>query len=191
MPRIGIVHGVGIVHVLLLAALSAAASGCRTTDAYTAERATVGAGVGVYMDREEAKLREQLRGTGVSVTRIGDSITLDLPGHVTFKTDSADLNAAIFGVLDSVVRVAKEYDQTIIEAAGHTDSIGSEEYNHEFSERRARAVADYLRSHGIRADRLRTVGFGELRPIAGNDTAEGRVLNRRVELTFAPIRRER
>lgn len=147
-----------------------------------------GAGIGAYMDRQEAKLREQLRGTGVSVTRVGDNITLNMPGNITFKTDSADLNASFFRVLDSVALVAKEYDRTIIEAAGHTDSTGSEQYNQQLSERRAATVAEYLRNRGIAADRLITVGAGETRPIASNDTAEGRAQNRRVELTFAPIR---
>jgi outer membrane protein OmpA-like peptidoglycan-associated protein len=147
-----------------------------------------GAGIGAYMDRQEAKLREQLRGTGVSVTRVGDNITLNMPGHVTFQTDSADLNASFFRVLDSVALVAKEFDKTIIESAGHTDSTGSEQYNQQLSERRAGTVAQYLRSRGIAADRLITVGVGEMRPIASNDTAAGRAQNRRVELTFAPIR---
>ena len=147
-----------------------------------------GAGIGAYMDRQEAKLREQLRGTGVSVPRVGDNITLNMPGHVTFQTDSADLNASFFRVLDSVALVAKEFDKTIIESAGHTDSTGSEQYNQQLSERRAGTVAQYLRSRGIAADRLITVGVGEMRPIASNDTAAGRAQNRRVELTFAPIR---
>lgn len=147
-----------------------------------------GAGIGNYMDRQEAKLREQLRGTGVSVTRVGDNVTLNMPGNITFRTDSADLNASFFSVLDSVVLVAKEYDKTLIEVAGHTDSTGSEQYNQQLSERRAETVAAYLRNRGIRADRLITVGAGEMRPIASNDTAEGRAQNRRVELTFAPIR---
>ncbi|MGD9598071.1 MAG: OmpA family protein [Steroidobacteraceae bacterium] len=150
-----------------------------------------GAGIGAYMDREEAKLREQLRGTGVSVTRVGDNITLNMPGNITFRTDSADLNASFFGVLDSVALVAKEYDKTLIEAAGHTDSTGSEDYNQDLSGRRARTVTGYLRSRGIRADRLIAVGVGEMRPMAGNDSVEGRARNRRVELTFAPIRQPR
>ncbi len=147
-----------------------------------------GAGIGVYMDRQEAKLREQLRGTGVSVTRVGDNVTLNMPGNITFKTDSSDLNPSFFRVLDSVALVAKEYDKTLVEVAGHTDSTGSEEYNQQLSERRAGTVAEYLRSRGILADRLITVGAGEARPIATNDTAGGRAQNRRVELTFAPIR---
>lgn len=147
-----------------------------------------GAGIGAYMDRQEAKLREQLRGTGVSVTRVGDNVTLNMPGNITFRTDSSDLNPSFFRVLDSVALVAKEFDKTLVEVAGHTDSTGSEAYNQQLSERRAGTVAEYLRTRGILADRLITVGAGEARPIASNETAEGRALNRRVELTFAPIR---
>ncbi len=94
-------------------------------------------------------------------------------------------------MLDSVALVAKEYDKTLIEAAGHTDSTGSEDYNQDLSGRRARTVTGYLRSRGIRADRLIAVGVGEMRPMAGNDSVEGRARNRRVELTFAPIRQPR
>lgn len=160
------------------------------------ERALIGAGigglagtgVGVYMDRQEAKLREQLRGTGVSVTRMGDNITLNMPSNITFKTDSSDLNPSFFRVLDSVVLVLKEYDKTIVEVAGHTDSTGSDAYNQTLSEQRAATVGEYLQSKQIVADRVITVGAGETRPVATNDTPEGRAQNRRVELTLAPIR---
>ncbi len=159
------------------------------------ERALIGAGVGAlaggsvgyYMDVQEAKLRQQLQGTGVSVTRIGDNITLNMPGNVTFKTDSYDLNAGFFKVLDSVGLVLKEYDKTLIEVAGHTDSTGAAEYNQALSERRAQTVATYLAGKGLMEQRIITIGAGEMRPVATNDTAEGRQLNRRVELTLAPI----
>ena len=159
------------------------------------ERALIGAGVGAlaggsvgyYMDVQEAKLRQQLQGTGVSVTRIGDNITLNMPGNVTFKTDSYDLNAGFFKVLDSVGLVLKEYDKTLIEVAGHTDSTGAAEYNQGLSERRAQTVATYLAGKGLMEQRIITIGVGETRPVATNDTAEGRQLNRRVELTLAPI----
>lgn len=147
-----------------------------------------GAGVGVYMDKQEAKLREQLRGTGVSVTRIGDNITLNMPGNITFKTDSSDLQPNFFRVLDSVVLVVKEYNKTLIEVAGHTDSTGSDTYNQALSERRANTVGEYFGSRNILADRIITIGAGETRPVASNDTTDGRALNRRVEITLAPIR---
>jgi len=159
------------------------------------ENALIGAGVGAiaggsvgyYMDVQEAKLRQQLEGTGVSVTRMGDNITLNMPGNVTFATNSADLNAQFFNVLDGVSMVLKEYEKTVVEVAGHTDSTGSDQYNQALSERRAQTVSNYLANRGILATRLITVGAGESRPIATNDTPEGRSLNRRVEITIVPV----
>ena len=158
-------------------------------------RALIGAGigalgggaVGAYMDRQAEELRQQLRGTGVSVTRDGDNIILNMPGHVTFGFDSADLRSDFFEVLDSVAVVAKEYDQTMIEVAGHTDSTGAAEYNQRLSERRAQTVGRYLNNRGVEEMRMVAVGFGEERPIASNETEEGRQQNRRVEITFLPI----
>lgn len=149
--------------------------------------AIAGGGVGYYMDVQEAKLRQRLEGTGVSVTRIGDNITLNMPGNVTFKTDSSDLNGNFFSVLDSVGLVLKEYEKTIIEVAGHTDNTGEDAYNQALSERRARTVAQYLTSKGVMDQRIITIGAGETRPVANNSTPEGRQANRRVELTLAPI----
>ena len=159
------------------------------------QRALIGAGVGAlaggaignYQDRQEAELRAQLAGTGVSVTRIGDNITLNMPGNVTFATDSSDLSPAFFEVLNSVSKVLKEFDQTVIEVAGHTDSTGSEAYNQALSERRASSVAQYFTAKNISAQRLITVGMGEARPVADNGTAEGRQANRRVEITMVPL----
>jgi outer membrane protein OmpA-like peptidoglycan-associated protein len=149
--------------------------------------ALAGAGIGYYMDRQEAKLRAELEGTGVSVTRIGDNITLNMPGNVTFATDSSDLNAQFFDVLNSVGTVLSEFDQTVVEVAGHTDSTGTEAYNQSLSERRATTVSHYLQQQGVMGERLITVGMGELRPVADNGTAGGRQLNRRVEITMVPV----
>ncbi|HLT89398.1 MAG TPA: OmpA family protein [Woeseiaceae bacterium] len=149
--------------------------------------ALAGGAVGHYMDRQEAKLRAELQGSGVSVTRIGDNITLNMPGNVTFRTDSSDLSPAFFDVLNSVAKVMKEFDKTVVEVAGHTDSTGSDAYNQGLSERRAAAVAQYLTSQGIDRQRLITVGMGESMPVADNATAEGRAANRRVEITMVPV----
>ena len=111
--------------------------------------ALAGAGVGTYMDRQEAKLREELERTGVSVTRDGDNITLNMPGNITFATNSADLNANFYDVLNSVSTVLAEFDQTVIEIAGHTDSTGTEEYNQQLSARRA-SVGGGLPRHAER-----------------------------------------
>jgi outer membrane protein OmpA-like peptidoglycan-associated protein len=149
--------------------------------------ALAGAGVGAYQDRQEAKLRAELDSTGVSVTRIGDNITLNMPGNVTFATNSADLNANFFEVLNSVSLIVNEFNQTVIEVAGHTDSTGADAYNQMLSERRANAVAAYLGTRSVRTDRVITVGMGEGRPVATNDTDAGRQQNRRVELTLVPL----
>ncbi len=149
--------------------------------------ALAGGSIGYYMDRQEEKLRAELEGTGVSVTRIGDNITLNMPGNVTFATDSSDLNPDFFDVLSSIGKVLTEFDQTIVEVAGHTDSSGSEAYNQSLSERRSSSVSHYLQVQGIAGQRMISVGMGELRPIAINDTASGRQVNRRVEITMVPI----
>ncbi len=149
--------------------------------------ALAGGSVGYYMDKEEMKLRQELEGTGVSVTRDGDNITLNLPGNVTFATNSADLNAGFYDVLNSVGQVLSEFDKTVIEVAGHTDSTGSDVYNQTLSERRASSVAAYLRSQQVIPERLITVGLGEAHPVADNSTVDGRQANRRVELTLVPL----
>jgi outer membrane protein OmpA-like peptidoglycan-associated protein len=149
--------------------------------------ALAGGGVGYYMDVQEAKLRQKMAATGVTVTRNGDNITLNMPGNITFALNSADLNAQFFSVLDGVAMVLKEYDKTVIEVAGHTDSTGSDQYNQQLSERRARSVAQYLISQGVKPERIITVGAGEAYPIASNDTEAGRAANRRVELTIVPV----
>ncbi len=152
--------------------------------------AIAGGGVGYYMDTQEAKLRKQLRESGVSVKREGDNISLIMPGNITFQTGKADINRDFYKVLDSVALVLEEYDQTLVAVAGHTDSVGSDSYNHKLSERRAAAVADYLRSKGVKDARIEVIGFGETLPVADNNTPEGRAQNRRVELTLVPITRE-
>ena len=149
--------------------------------------ALTGAGVGAYMDKQEAKLRAQLQGTGVSVTRSGDNLILNMPGNVTFKTASADLNSSFFKVLDSVSLVLKEFDKTTIDVEGHTDSDGSDQYNQQLSLERANSVGSYLNSRGVNGQRIVTFGAGEARPIASNSTPEGKQQNRRVELKLQPI----
>lgn len=149
--------------------------------------ALAGGAVGGYMDHQEHKLREQLRGTGVSVTRVGDELILNMPGNLTFATDSADIRSSFYDVLNSIVLVLREYDKTIIEVMGHTDSTGSHEYNLRLSERRAASVADYLVAQRVDARRVLRQGFGESHPIASNASAEGRQQNRRVEMRLVPI----
>lgn len=149
--------------------------------------ALVGGGIGYYMDTQEAKLRQQLRNSGVSVVRDGDNINLIMPGNITFATDSANINDSFYDVLNSVALVLQEFDKTRVVVAGHTDSTGSDAYNQQLSQKRASSVANYLRSQKILGDRFDTIGFGESHPVADNATASGRELNRRVEITLMPI----
>jgi outer membrane protein OmpA-like peptidoglycan-associated protein len=149
--------------------------------------ALAGAGVGYYMDQQEAKLREQLQGTGVSVTRVGDQVVLNMPGNVTFATNSADVSAGFYPVLNSVALVVKKYSKTYVDVIGNTDSTGSADYNQRLSERRALSVSRYLESQGVQPVRLATRGLGESTPIASNDTPDGRSLNRRVEIVLTPL----
>ncbi len=149
--------------------------------------AAIGGGIGYYMDAQQAKLRKQLRGTGVSVERVGNNINLIMPGNITFLTDRSDIATDFYPVLDSVSLVLKEYDRTLVVVAGHTDSDGSESYNQKLSELRAHSVSKHLANKGINAVRLETVGFGETQPIASNATAQGKQANRRVEITLLPV----
>ena len=139
-------------------------------------------GIGYYLDHQEATLRNKLEKTGVSVIREGDSIRLLMPGNIVFDSDVDNVNRTFYPVLDSIKDVLQEYSETGIEIQGHTDSIGTERYNQDLSKRRAINVADYLVFRGIKANRILTKGFGERYPIAGNQTASDRSLNRRVEL---------
>ena len=149
--------------------------------------AAIGGGIGYYMDKQEAELRHKLEGTGVRVVRHGDQIQLVMPGNITFDVNQSTIRPSFTGTLESVGLVLKEYDKTIIQIEGHTDSSGSDSYNQLLSERRASSVRDFLLNQGIEPARTRAVGYGERYPIASNDTAAGREQNRRVELTLIPM----
>jgi outer membrane protein OmpA-like peptidoglycan-associated protein len=147
----------------------------------------IGGGVGYYMDRQEAKLRASLQNSGVSVVRDGDNLILVMPSNITFATNSFDMKPGFGDVLGSVALVLKEFDKTILEITGHTDSTGSDSYNLQLSERRARTVSNALLANGVAQDRLLSQGYGEARPIADNNTEAGKQANRRVELVLIPI----
>ena len=149
--------------------------------------ALAGAGIGHYMDKEEDKLRMQLQQTGVSVTRDGNNIILNMPGNVTFATGSSNISADFYRVLDSVALVLIEFNKTYIDVIGHTDSTGSLALNQQLSEARANSVARYLESQKVTPERIVTNGRGPSQPIASNDTPQGRTLNRRVEIILTPV----
>jgi len=183
-------------------ALALLLSAC-TTDPFTGEQkpantavgALIGAGVGLltgggiglYMDNQESKLRQRLQGTGVSVTRVGDSIVLNMPSNVTFDSDRSDIKPQFYNTLNSVSLVFKEYKQTLINVVGHTDSSGDANYNYDLSRRRAASVAQYLSSQQLDPNRFSVEGHGASDPIASNATPSGKAQNRRVEITILPL----
>lgn len=146
-----------------------------------------GTGIGLYMDNQEAKLRRQLQGTGVSVTRAGDSIVLNMPSNVTFDSDQADVKPQFYPTLNSVSEVFKEYKQSLINVVGHTDSSGDANHNFDLSRRRAASVAQYLSAQQLDPHRFSVEGHGANDPIASNASPSGRAQNRRVEITILPL----
>jgi outer membrane protein OmpA-like peptidoglycan-associated protein len=128
-----------------------------------------------------------LRNTGVSVTRVGDDIVLNMPSNITFDRDRSVVRREFYDVLQSVSLVLTEFDRSLVTVEGHTDSDGSNAYNLELSQDRARAVADFLSDQGVDPRRLSIEGYGEMRPIATNATAQGKALNRRVEIRIVPL----
>ncbi|CAN0653052.1 OmpA family protein [Nitratireductor aquimarinus] len=149
--------------------------------------ALAGGAIGSYMDQQESQLRGQLQGTGVSVTRQGDYIILNMPSNITFATDSSTIQPAFYSTLNSVALVLNKYNRTLVDVFGFTDSTGSPSYNMDLSQRRASSVASYLISQGAASQRFAVIGRGESQPIASNATPEGRAQNRRVEIRLSPL----
>lgn len=149
----------------------------------------IGAGIGAYMDAQEAELREQLQGTGVQVRRNGDQLDLIMPGNITFNTNEFSIRQDFYPVLDSVAQVLYKFVDTRLQVVGHTDSTGARDYNYNLSNRRATSVSNYLASRGVDQGRLINQGMGPDQPIASNDTESGRAMNRRVELQIVAIQR--
>ncbi|MFT4179682.1 MAG: OmpA family protein [Thermomonas sp.] len=181
----------------LIGAAIGAAAGLLSGDSAVERRqhAMVGAGIGAlaggsigaYQDRQEAKLRRETAGTGIDVTRDGDVIKLNLPDGVTFDFAKYELKPQFYPALNTIASTLKEYNQTIVEISGHTDSVGSDAANQTLSERRANAVSSYLIGQGVQRERFEVVGMGERYPVASNDTDSGRALNRRVEIRLLPL----
>jgi outer membrane protein OmpA-like peptidoglycan-associated protein len=142
--------------------------------------AAVGAAIGRRMDKQEQELRQI---EGVEVTRPSEGeIALNLTSDILFDFNSADLRSSSRATLDGLANNFRQYPDNQILVEGHTDSVGSDAYNQRLSEQRAANVADYLIDRGVSASSVTVYGYGELRPKSTNDTAEGRQLNRRVEI---------
>ncbi|MBF2717818.1 OmpA family protein [Agrobacterium vitis] len=150
--------------------------------------ALAGGAIGSYMDNQEAELRAQLQGTGVSVTRQGDRIILNMPSNITFPTDQDQVLPPFYPTLNSVAIVLKKFNRTLVDVNGHTDSTGGLQHNQDLSQRRAESVLDYLGSQGVDPRRMSAMGFGPSQPIATNATPQGRAQNRRVEVAISPLK---
>ena len=154
--------------------------------------ALTGAAVGSYMDKQHAKLQQQLAAeqssNEIALSRPdAETIKLDVASEVSFDVNSASIKPNFTGSLNKVARIISEYDQTAIHVIGHTDSTGSGSYNQQLSEKRAISVARYLSKSGVQRTRLRSAGRGENQPVADNGTTHGRSQNRRVEIFLKPI----
>ncbi len=141
-----------------------------------------GALIGNYMDKQARELSEDLQ--NAEVERIGEGIKITFDSGILFDFDSNNLRPASQENLQELAETLKEYDDTQVLIEGHTDSIGDEEYNMELSVERAESVSTYLKSLDIKRKRLITKGYGELQPVADNDSEEGRQKNRRVEIAI-------
>ena len=149
--------------------------------------ALAGAAVGTYMDRQEQELRRRTAGTGVEVERQGDELVLTMPSGITFAHDRYDVQPQFQSTLDQIAQTLTAYPQTLIDIYGHTDSTGSDSYNHELSQNRAQSVANYLAGQRVQSVRMATRGFGETQLAANPERTEAdRQANRRVEIRIVP-----
>ncbi|MCJ8169899.1 OmpA family protein [Atopomonas sediminilitoris] len=146
-----------------------------------------GAGYGYYVDKQEAQLRQSMQGTGVDVQRQGDQLSLVMPGNITFATNSSEITSGFYSTLNTVAKSLQQYDKSLVDVIGHTDSVGSYDYNLQLSQRRAQSVLNYLAGQGVAYNRLTARGMGPSQPIADNTSDAGRAQNRRVEIKLAPL----
>ncbi len=149
--------------------------------------ALAGAGVGAYMDRQQRVLEAELSGTGVGVARQGDNLVLRMPSDVTFAVNSSAIDPRFNATLRDVTAVLQDYDRSLVDVIGHTDSTGGDRINQPLSERRAAAVAQALIDAGVIRERLYVAGASSRNPVASNETVEGRQMNRRVEILIRPF----
>ena len=164
-----------------------------------AKNALIGAGIGAlaggaignYQDQQEAELRRELEGTGVRIYRDGDYIELIMPSNITFDTGSYRVREDFRRTLRSVAIVLNRYNRTIVYVDGHTDTVGSHEFNQDLSERRAEAVAHDLITRNVLPGRLIVRGFGETEPLVYTRDGVNEPQNRRVEIQIVPYTDDR
>lgn len=146
-----------------------------------------GAAVGAYMDNQQRAMEAELSGSGVGVARQGDTLVLRMPSDVTFATNQSNIEPRFDATLADVANVLREYDRSVVDIVGHTDSTGGDSINQPLSERRAISVADALIRNGVLRERLFVAGASSRNPVASNASVEGRAQNRRVEILIRPF----
>ena len=170
------------------AAGGAAGGAIGSNNGNTAEGAIIGAAVGGaagalighQMDKQAAQLKEI---PGAKVERVGEGIKVTFDSGLLFDFDSDVIKGAAKSNLDQLATSLNEHKDSNLLIAGHTDNVGKESYNQALSERRAAAASRYLASKGV-TRAIKTVGLGEMEPVATNETDAGRQQNRRVEVAI-------
>lgn len=138
-----------------------------------------GAIIGNKMDKQAKEIENEVH--DAKVERVGEGIVVEFNSKVLFGFDRSDLMGQAVTNLNELTRVLQKYPDTNIEIQGHTDNVGTEDYNQDLSERRATSVASHLRSNGINSSRISIRGYGENAPRYSNETEAGRSQNRRVD----------
>lgn len=151
-----------------------------------------GAAVGAYMDKQKQdfeKILKSERDSGaISIDKkVDDVLLVRMTSQTAFAVGSSDVQPGFQSTMDKIIKVVAEYQKTELQIIGHTDNTGSAESNQLLSEKRAKAVYDYMSAKGVIPERLVFVGQGETMPIASNDDEAGRTANRRVEILIVPI----
>ncbi|GHE19639.1 OmpA family protein [Halomonas urumqiensis] len=151
---------------------------------HAAGGATIGAAAGALLcaDRSPEPVAEPEPMPEPEPEPVPDFEPVVLSSEVNFAFDSADLTMQAESTLDEVARRLREHTDVNIRIDGHTDSVGSNQYNMGLSQERADSVRSYLMSQGVSGSRMMATGYGEERPVATNETDQGRALNRRVEI---------
>lgn len=141
---------------------------------------TAGALIGNYMDRQVKELQNDLK--NAKVERVGEGIKITFDSGILFDIDSYKLRGESKNNLSDLAKVLQKYSDTNILIEGHTDNTGTTEYNQGLSDKRAKAVSDYLKTLGVSGSRIAANGYGETQPVASNTDEAGRQQNRRVDV---------
>jgi outer membrane protein OmpA-like peptidoglycan-associated protein len=148
--------------------------------------AAIGGVVGSQLDAQAAELERDFDNGEIDVINTGNELIVRMPQDILFAFDSDSVASSLRSDLRVLANSLNRYPDTTVEVVGHTDSVGSDAYNLDLSERRASAVASVLINAGVRPNRLRVFGMGERQPIASNLSDAGRAQNRRVDITIRP-----